>query len=140
MGQEALTLESSIRFLRIVYLVILAAMIDEVLVAEKLINHVVRDIRTFWLAMLAVGVAEIGIAISFRNRMLGPAMDVLQSSPNNVVALGKWRAANILSFVLSNAVVLFGFAVRFTGGTTMQSLPFYVAGFSMMLLWWPRRP
>jgi hypothetical protein len=134
------TLESSIRFMRIVYGVIFFAMIQEIQVAERFSAHELRDIHTFWLGLMVLGVAEIGLALWFRFKMLKPAEAALRMAPDDSFALGRWRAANILSFVFSNAVVLFGFAVRFTGGTSPQSLPFYMAGFAMMILWWPRRP
>jgi hypothetical protein len=140
MPQPIPTLESSLRWLRIVYAVIFFTMIQEVLVAEKLSHHQLRDVHTFWVGLMVICLPEIAIALFFRFRMLRPAEDTLQSMPDDQFALGRWRAANILSFVISNAVVLFGFAVRFVGGTSMQAMPFYIVGFSMMLLWWPQRP
>ena len=134
------TLESTLRSIRIVYVVIFIAMIEEIRVVERVIPHVSRDVRTFWLGLLVLGVAEISLALFFRFRMLRPAELELQSSPDDPVALGRWWKAHFLSFVFSNTVVLLGFSLRMTGGAPMQSLPFYMAGISMMLLWWPRQP
>jgi len=51
------------------------------------------------------------------------------------MAVSRWRFGNLLSFVLAESVVLFSFALRFLGGTTWQSLPFYVVGIALMLVW-----
>jgi hypothetical protein len=136
----ALTLENSMRSMRIIYGVLLLAAISYVLMAEKLSHQEPRDIRVMWLGFLVNGLMIVGIALFFRFRMLQPAAETLQEKPDDQTALARWRAGNTLCCVLLEAVVLFGFALRFMGGTTMQSLPFYTVGIALMLVWWPRRP
>lgn len=72
--------------------------------------------------------------------MVGPALDTLGSMPDDPDALAKWRKGLVLSGVLLDAVVLYGFAFRVLGGTLQQSLPFYAAGIGLMIVWWPKRP
>jgi hypothetical protein len=86
------------------------------------------------------GLMIVGIALLFRIKMLQPAIENLQEKADDQIALARWRAGNILSFVLAESIVLFGFALRFLGGTITQSLPFYIVGVALMLVWWPRRP
>jgi hypothetical protein len=140
MPQPTLTLENSVRSMRIVYAVLLFAMILQVLLAETLSHPVSHDIRVIWLGFLMTGLMEIGIALLFRFKMLQSAADSLQEKPDDQTALARWRVGNILSFVILDSVVLYGVALRFIGGTTWQSLPFYVVGIALMLVWWPRRP
>ena len=140
MPQPALTLENSIRAMRIIYAALLFAMILYVLMAEKLTHHEPHEVRIVGITFLATGLMIIGVALFFRFKMLQPAGETLQEKPDDQTALARWRAGNILSFVLTEAVVLLGFALRFMGGTTMQSAPFYTVGIGLMLVWWPRRP
>ena len=140
MPQPALTLDNSIRSIRIIYAALLFTMILYVLTAEKLSHQEPHDIHTIWLAFLVSGLMIVAVALSFRIKMLEPAGETLQAKADDQRALARWRAGNILSFVLVETVALFGFVLRFIGGTTWQSLPFYVVGIALMLVWWPRRP
>jgi hypothetical protein len=140
MPQSAQTLEKSMRTVRIVYVMLFFAMILSVFTAEKLSHQEPRDIRAVWLGLLVNGLMVVGVALLFRIKMLEPAAETLQANPDDPIALGRWRTGNLLSFLLAESIVLFGMALRFLGGTTMQSLPFYVVGIAMMLVWWPRRP
>jgi hypothetical protein len=140
MPQSAETLEKSMRTVRIVYVVLFFAMILSVFTAEKLSHQEPRDIRAVWLGLLVNGLMVVGVAQLFRIKMLEPAAETLQANPDDPIALGRWRTGNLLSFLLAESIVLFGMALRFIGGTTMQSLPFCVVGIAMMLVWWPRRP
>jgi hypothetical protein len=138
--QPGLTLENTIRSMRIIYVALLFTMILYVLMAEALTHHDVHDVHVLWLAFLLTGLMIVGIALLFRIKMLQPAIETLQEKPDDQIALARWRAGNILSFVLAESIVLFGFALRFLGGTITQSLPFYIVGVALMLVWWPRRP
>jgi uncharacterized protein YejL (UPF0352 family) len=140
MPQPLLTLEDNIRSMRIVYVTILLAMTMQVLVAERLSHQAPRDIHVIWLGFLVTGLTEVGIALFFRIRMLQPAAETLQEKPDDQTAVARWRVGNILSFVILDSVLLYGVALRFLGGTTWQSLPFYFVGIALMLAWWPRRP
>jgi hypothetical protein len=139
MPPHVLTLENNIRSMRILY-VLLLAMMMQVLVAEKFSHQEPHDIHVIWLALLMIGLVIVGIAVSLRVKMLQPAAETLRQNPDDQSALARWRVGNILSFVLMDSVVLYGLAPRFTGSTTWQSLPFYVVGMALMLVWWPRRP
>jgi len=140
MPQPVLSLENTVRTIRVVYAVPLFAMMLHVRMAEKVSHQEPRDIHLIWLAFLANGLMIIGIAFLFRIKMLRPPVETLQARPDDQTAFARWRAGNILSFVLAECVVLFGFALRFLGGTTWQSLPFYVLGIALMLVCWPGRP
>jgi hypothetical protein len=140
MPPHVLTLENNIRSMRILYVILLLAMMMQVLVAERFSHQEPHDIHVIWLALLMIGLVIVGIAVSLRVKMLQPAAETLQQNPDDQSALARWRVGNILSFVLMDSVVLYGVALRFTGSTTWQSLPFYVVGMALMLVWWPRRP
>jgi hypothetical protein len=140
MPQTTLTIENSIRPIRIVYIFILVAMAMQVTLAEKLSHQEPRDVHVIYPAFLVVGLVIIGIAVFFRVKWLRPAGETLQTKSDDQAALARWRSGNILTFVLMDSVLLYGVAVRFMGGTFTQSLPFYAVGIALMLAWWPRRP
>lgn len=140
MSQPTLTLDSSIRTIRIVYAVLLFAAINYIFMAEVFLHHEPHDVHMIWVGFLVNGLLIAGIALFFRMRMLATAADTLRTKPEDQFALARWRLGNILSSVLAVSMVLLGFALRFIGGTTVQSVAFYIAGVAMMILWWPRRP
>ena len=126
--------------MRIIYSVLLSAAIFYPLAAEGLFHHEAQEIHVMWLAFLANGLIIVAIALFFRFKVLQPAAETLQRKSDDPGALARWRIGNLLSCLLAESLVLLGFALRFTGGTTRQSVPFYIVGIGLMLLWWPRRP
>jgi hypothetical protein len=140
MPQPAPTLDAAVRVIRIVHGVLLFSMILYAFTAERIGMHEPHDIRVIWIAFLALCPAEIGIAFYFRLKCVQPAAELLQTQPGDASALGRWRAGNIITFVIAEAIMLYGFALRFLGGTVLQALPFYAAAVALMILWWPRRP
>jgi hypothetical protein len=126
--------------MRIIYGLLLLAAIFYVLTAQKLFHHEAHDVHLIWLGFLVTGLTLVGVGRFFRLKMLQPAAATLQTIPDDQSSLARWRIGNLLSCLLAESVVLFGFALRFLGGTSTQSLPFYIVGIALMLVWWPRRP
>lgn len=94
---------------------------------------------TFLPTVLAVlAVSEVGIATGFRARLLRPASERLQQSPQDSAALAQWRLGNLLSFSFATTVVLFGVVIRVTGFSWNIAAWFFVAGFLLLLWWTPR--
>ena len=52
----------------------------------------------------------------------------------------RWQTGYILGFAQSEAIALFGLSLRYMGFTLREVSPFYVVGFVLMLLSWPRVP
>ena len=140
MSQPTLTLDRSIRAIRIIFAVLLFAAISYILMAEVLFHHEPHDIHVMWVGILVNALLVVGIAFFFRMKMVSTAVETLRTKPDDLSALGRWRAGNIISCVLAESIVLLGFSLRFIGGTPLQSLPFYFTGIAMMILWFPRRP
>jgi hypothetical protein len=135
------TIEGSLRNIRIVHGVILFAMVLIIYNGEVLIPHKLRDLgRILPIAYGIVSLHVIGLALYFRTTKIRPALEILQLKPDDPKALQQWRAGGILTAVLMDTVVLFGFSLLFIGAAPKISLPFYIAGIALMLLWWPQRP
>jgi hypothetical protein len=87
-----------------------------------------------------LSVAIVGATVYIRLKMVGAALDSLRSTPDDPGSVAKRRKGVVLSAVLLDVVVLYGFVLRFLGGTLPHCLPLYAAGIGLMILWWPQRP
>ncbi len=83
-------------------------------------------------------IVEIVLALVIRKKMLPKAIEVLRHNPGDRAAIGRWQTANIYSWAIAVSVGLYGYALRFTGGSREMAAPFFVAGVILMWLWRPR--
>jgi len=141
MSQPAQSVEATLRFVRMVQGILLFAMFMQVLTVERILPHQPRTLdSTVATSFLVLSVLLVSATVFIRVKWVGTALETLRSTPDDPNSLAKWRKGVVLSDVLLDAVVLYGFALRFLGGTLQLSLPFYAAGIGLMILWWPRRP
>ena len=132
--------DAALRPLRAIHLALLASMLLYVYLGEKLFSRQPNSTdRTFVTAVAVISAAMIGIAFIVRAKMIRPALDRLQSVPDDANSLRRLRSGSIVSYILAESVVMFGLILRALSGTLHQSLPFYIAGPVLMVLWWPRR-
>ena len=135
------TTDGSVRSIRIIHGVILIAMVLFVYTAEVLIPHELRDLdRIFPITFGILSLLVIGIALYFRKTKIRPALEILHLKPNDPKALGQWRFGAVLTAVLLESIVLYGFALRFLGAPAKTSWFFCSVGIVLMLFWWPQRP
>lgn len=73
-----------------------------------------------------------------RRKYVRTARATLAQVPNEAKALRRWQVGYITSFVLSEAVVLYGTNLRFYGLTFSQVVYFYIAGTLLMIFSGPR--
>ena len=86
------------------------------------------------------GVALVGVIFVVRRTLvLRPAED-LAARPDDSISLSHWKTGYIATYVLCETLALLGLVLRFLGFTFRQSLPFYVAGFVLLLFFGPREP
>lgn len=110
-------------------------------VGEYYIPHQQQALgRTVATGIALMSIFQIGIALMIRARMLRPALAALRTTPDDAVAIKRWKSGTIIGDTLAEAVFIEGFALRVLGGALVDAAPFYVAGALLMLLWWPRRP
>jgi len=91
-------------------------------------------------AMSIVAAAEVVALFVLRRKMLVPAMALLSSHSEDAAALARWKTGHILTWALSLSVALYGLVLRYLGFTFSQVAPFFIAGFILMLFYFPRRP
>jgi hypothetical protein len=96
--------------------------------------------RIMFYGILFMAGMDVVIAVVFRQARLGPAEEALRANMEDGAALARWRQAQLLPLVLSEAVCLSGFALRFLGAPFARAVPFYGAAIIMMVLFWPKDP
>ncbi|MEL6345108.1 MAG: hypothetical protein AAFV53_18510 [Myxococcota bacterium] len=74
-------------------------------------------------------------------RIAAPMKPTPNMTPVDELTLGlnQYRVRTILAFVMSEAVVLFGFALAYLGQTPWWCVPFWILMEALMLVHFPRR-
>jgi hypothetical protein len=86
------------------------------------------------------GVAIVGIIFVVRRTLVLRTAENLASHPEDALTLSHWKSGYIATYALCEALALFGLVLRFTGCNFQQSLPFYIGGFVLLILFGPREP
>ena len=141
MHQNTLTIQSTLRFLRIVHLILAGSILLywQTIVLVPAENPDTLQIVFLW-TLSALCVAELAIGQLIRSRELRIAFEILRTKPDDPTALGRWRRGIIVGDCLALSVVLSGLAIHFLGGTGRQVAPFFIVGAAAFLVWWPKRP
>jgi hypothetical protein len=110
-------------------------------VVGKIVSFAARPVDpSLSYVFTTAGVALVGVIFLVRRTLvLRPAED-LASRPDDSISLSHWKTGYIATYTLCEALALFGLVLRFLGFTFQQSLPFYVAGFVLLLFFGPREP
>jgi len=134
------TIDGTLRWLRIVYFAMFVAMALYVYISEITQHQLIDMNRAFLFGLGLVAVVLVGIALYVQVKTIRPALETLQAKPDAVAAMASWRSASLASYVIAEAIVLFGLCLRFLGGARILCIPFYVVGIALMLTLFPRRP
>jgi hypothetical protein len=112
----------------------LYAVMTKMLPANAAPNVVVFKI----LVLLAVG--NVVAIFVLRRKLVKSAEQTLSVQPDDADAVARWRSGYIITYAFSEVVALYGLVLHFTGFTFVQVLPFFIAGFVLILFYAPRRP
>jgi F0F1-type ATP synthase membrane subunit c/vacuolar-type H+-ATPase subunit K len=133
-------MEISIRLLRTVQVAMLISIGLYAFICE-VYGPIPKEVPlTFIHTMVALAVCTIGAVLVVRRVIVKPAESILAANPENIAVLNRWRTGYMATFALSEAVVIFGVVSRFVGISFSQVVPFFLAGFILMLFFGPRRP
>lgn len=134
------TLDGTLRWLRVWYSVLLIAIVLYVWVSERAQHQLIDMNRAFLAGLGLAAIILVGIALYVQVKTIRPAVEMLQAKPDAVAAMASLRSASLASYVIAEAIVLFGLCLRFLGGARILCLPFYGVGIALMLFLFPRRP
>lgn len=87
---------------------------------------------------LAVGI--VGTIFVVRRTLVLRAAENLAARPDDSLSLNHWRTGYIATYVLCEALGLFGLVLRFRGCQLQQSLLFYAGAFVLLIFFRPRQP
>jgi F0F1-type ATP synthase membrane subunit c/vacuolar-type H+-ATPase subunit K len=133
-------MESSLKLLRIVQLVLLAAIVFYAVIAEWAHPASGTTTKAFFYVMTGLALWAVEGIFFFRRRKVKPSEEVLSVRPEDLPALKAWHTAYIVIYALCESVALYGVVLRFLRFSFPQVVAFYVAGFLLLLYFAPRRP
>ena len=108
-------------------------------IGEKLAVGKPGPINTMLFQIMAV-VAVINVVLIFiiRRSMVAPPLDTLRDNQSDATALNRWRTGYLITYVLCEAVALYGFILRIMGFSFRTVVPFYLASVILMIYFGPR--
>jgi hypothetical protein len=138
--QPAVNSAALLRFLRMVYFILLATVgmywfVAEMLAAGKDAQGV-GGMRT-WLVGVAGATAV--VVLYFRFSRIPPLLVTTAQGPSSE-RLAQLRIFYILCFTLSEAVALYGFVLRFLGESREGVAPLFLGAVVLFVLCYPRLP
>ena len=133
-------METCLRLLRILQAALFGSLLLYGLVGEIAGPKEARDVKQMQLILMVLAAASWGVIFFVRQRLVQPAEEILRTQPEDAAALGRWRAGNMATFFLAEAVALYGLVLRMLGSTLLQAAPFYSAAILLLLAFTPRRP
>ena len=133
-------MESSFKLVRTVLLALLASIVFYAAMAARIQPYAPPKTQTYFYVIAGFAAWAVEGSFFFRRKILKPSERVLSAKPEDVAALRRWRAGYLGMYASCEAVALWGLLVRFLGFGLWLAMPFFVAGFLLMLYFAPRRP
>jgi len=118
-------MEGSLRTIRIVWIAMLIAAFIYGWLPEKLNVQPKKLDSTFYAVFIVLLVVMLASIVIMRRLTIDKAEPLIRSNPNDAGALQKWRAGQIVTVAMFEAMVLYGLVLRFVGATRLQAIPFY---------------
>lgn len=133
-------MSTALKSLRIVQLGMMGSIVAYA-VAGQIAGPAPRAINpTLNYAFTTLAVLIVGVIFVVRRTLVLPSADNLAAHPDDSLALNHWKTGYQATYVLCEALALFGLVLRFSGGNVQQSLPFYIGGFVLLFFFGPRKP
>jgi len=133
-------MDSTLKILRTVQWLMLASVLLYAVVGE-VVGPRARAVNPAVSYLFATtSVALVGVIFVVRRTLVLRAEESLATKPEDILSLSHWRTGYFATYILCEALALFGLVLRFLGGTLQQSLPFYIGGFTLLFFFRPRQP
>lgn len=130
--------DATVQWLRKLHGMLLASILLYAYVGEKAGPSGPKDVSVIRHGLSLAALLSLGSLLVVRRKMVQSSQQALQLRPEDIDALVRWKMGNIASFMLCEAVALYGFVLRFLGSTLLEAAPFYVCALLLMLLFIPR--
>jgi len=133
-------MQSSLRVVRLIRLIMLSSVVIYAGMATWLGHPSAQPSFTLFYGLTVMAASLVLIILIVRRTMVVRAEAVLADQPGNVDALKRWQAGYLVTYVLCEALALYGLVLQFLGFTLSQVATFYVAAIALMLFFSPRPP
>ena len=128
-----------LRTIRVIQIAMLVSIGICVVAGEAVGARVMTDVRALY-AIPFAAISLVGAILVVRKTMVLQSEDELKVKPGDPVVLARWKTGYIVTYVLCEALALFGLLLRVMGSTLSQVWPYYAGSFVLLLLFWPREP
>ena len=130
-------MESARKFIQVIRF----AMAGSIVIYGLLIWWLPSSVRPYpilLLAMTAMALTLVVLIFVIRRIRVLPAEATLATQPQNAQVLMHWRQGYLVTYVLSEAIALYGLVLHFLGSAVSQVAPFFLAGFALITFLGPR--
>ncbi len=131
---------ASLKMVRTVRNAMLAVLVLQVFASERTPHAVQSTSPAVYGAITFLAIVMIAAIFIVRRAMVTRAEQTLVQNADDSASLSRWRAGYVITYALCEAVALYGIVLRFMGFKREQVLPFYLAGFILLVFFAPRRP
>lgn len=128
-----------LRTVRVIQGAMLVSIGVYVVAGEAMGTRVATNIRVLY-AIPFAAISLVGAILVVRKTMVLQSEEELKGKPGDPAVLLRWKTGYIVTYVLCEALALFGFLLRVMGSTLSQIWPYYAGSFVLLLLFWPRLP
>ncbi|MGA2856602.1 MAG: hypothetical protein ABSE40_07020 [Candidatus Sulfotelmatobacter sp.] len=130
-------MEAARKFIQTVRFILAGAVVMYALVILRLPSSATS--KPIMLRALTVVAVSMTILIFVMRRIqVFPAEAILQIRPEDAKALARWRQGYLVTYALSLSIALYGLVLHFLGFSLSQVVPFFIAGFALILFLGPR--
>jgi len=133
-------MRGTIRILRSVQWAMLASILLYAIAGEMVGSSGRAPNPSLSYAFTTAAVAIVGAIFVVRRTLVFRSAENLASHPADPITLNHWKTGYLVTYVLCEALALFGLLLRFTGANFQQSLPYYIGGFVLLSFFGPRQP
>lgn len=129
----------AIRLVRLIQIGMLASIALYVLLGEAIRTRFATSVALYY-GISFVSISLVGAIMVVRRTQVLQWEVRLAEKPDDGAALGRWKAGQITTYALCEALALLGFLLRVVGFRLVDVWPYYLGGFALMLVFWPRLP
>ncbi|MBI3475436.1 MAG: hypothetical protein HY010_06870 [Acidobacteria bacterium] len=130
---------AALRTIRLIQVAMLVSIGIYAVVGEVAGTRLVVNANTLY-AISFASISLVGAILVVRKTMVLQSEAELAEKPGDAVILARWRAGYTVTYVLCEALALFGLLLRIMGFPLLQVWPYYVGSIALLLLFWPRLP
>ena len=132
-------MEPARKILQVVRIAMLVSIAWYGVIGERVGRRGTTPDRNFYFATTLVAITIVGMIFAVRRLFVLRSEAMLASQPEDAAALNRWRTGYIAIYALSESLALFGLILRILGFALSEVMPFYLAGFALMLVFGPRQ-